>query len=227
MKSEQKQTIKQVDLEFRIDEKSFQTTQQYWTGRELKSEAEIPLTTPLYLSISRPYQDELVENDARVNLARPEIEYFYVRKKLQFSVNGASFTWYKQFITGIEIRELASISSEHVLFLDIKGDWEDDQIVDNEIVDLARPGKEHFFSKAIVVDIILIVNGRDRSWTKRSISFDEVIGLKGDGVDYGSKAYTVTYTNGPKANPSGEMAKGDSVVVKDRMKFYVTATDKS
>ena len=216
-----------VDLEFKIDGQLFQTNKQYWTGAELKAKVGIPESTPLYLSIQTPYEDELIENNGRVNMARPEIEYFYVRKKLQFSVNGKPFTWYKQFITGAEIRALANIPTQDVLYLDIKGDWEDDQILDDEIVDLARPGKENFFSKEVIVEIVLIVNGRDRVWINRTISFDEVVILKGDGADNGSKAYTVTYTNGPKGNPSGEMAKGDTVIVKDKMKFYVTATDKS
>jgi len=227
MKNEQNERLTLSPLEFKIDGRSLKTTRQYWTGAELKAEAGIPLQTSLYLSIARPYEDELIENDARVNLARPEIEYFYVKKKLQFSINGQSYVWYKQFITGAEIRKLGNIPLTHVLYLDIKGDWEDDQILDDEVVDLARPGKENFFSKEILLEITLIVNGRDRNWTKRSITFEEVIGLKDDGADFGSKAYTVTYTNGPKGNPSGEMAKGDTVVVKDKMKFYVTATDKS
>lgn len=214
-------------LKLVIEGKEFETYEQYKYGHELKSLAGIPLTTELFLSVDKGYDDELIVNDDRVNLARPETEYFYVKRKLNFTINGQAFTHYKQFIKGFEIRQLGGIAPEDIIFLDIKGDWEDDQILDDEVVDLARPGKENFFSKQVAIDLILIVNGRDRSWSKRSISFDEVIGLKGEGVDFGSKAYTVTYTNGPKGNPSGEMAKGDTVVVKNKMKFYVTATDKS
>lgn len=214
-------------LKLVIEGKEFETFDQYQYGHELKNLAGIPLTTELYLSVDKGYEDELIGNDDRVNLARPETEYFYVKRKLKFTINGNAYTWYKQFIKGFEIRQLGGIAPEDIIFLDIKGDWEDDQILDDEVVDLARPGKENFFSQEVSVEITLIVNGRDRSWMKRSITFEEVIGLKGEGADFGSKAYTVTYTNGPKGNPSGEMAKGDTVVVKDKMKFYVTATDKS
>jgi hypothetical protein len=39
--------------------------------------------------------------------------------------------------------------------------------------------------------------------------------------------YTVTYHNGPRANPEGTMLDGDKVKVKDGMVFNVQFTDKS
>ena len=69
-----------VPLKFVIEGKEFETFDQYKTGAELKQLAGIPLDTELFLSISRPYNDELIENEARVNLARPETEYFFVKK---------------------------------------------------------------------------------------------------------------------------------------------------
>ena len=39
--------------------------------------------------------------------------------------------------------------------------------------------------------------------------------------------YTVMYSRGPKANPEGELATGGSVLVKNRMVFLVTETDRS
>src|SRR5690554_4253564 len=85
-------------LKIMIEGKQYETTEQYLTGIQLKELAGIPLDTELFLSISRPYKDELIENDKVVNLARPETEYFFVKKKLHFSINGQPFTWYKQYI---------------------------------------------------------------------------------------------------------------------------------
>jgi hypothetical protein len=39
--------------------------------------------------------------------------------------------------------------------------------------------------------------------------------------------YTVMYSRGPKANPEGELVAGGSVLVKNRMVFLVTETDRS
>lgn len=134
-------------LKFIIEGEQFESVKQYLTGAQLKQLKGIPLETELYLSISKPYDDELIENDKSVNLARPETEYFFVKKKLHFTINKQPFVWYKQFIRGIQIRVLGNIDPLDDLYLDLKEGYEDDFIMDDEIVDLARPGKENFFSK--------------------------------------------------------------------------------
>ncbi|MDR0681949.1 MAG: multiubiquitin domain-containing protein, partial [Dysgonamonadaceae bacterium] len=151
-----------VPLKFIIEGKEYETREQYMTGAELKQLAGIPLDTELFLSISKPYNDELIENDTRVNLARPETEYFFVKRKLQFTINGVQFTWYKQFICGIQIRELGKIPREDELYLDLPDGWKDDFIEDDEIVDLARSGVEHFVSRPKPAEFVIIVNGREK-----------------------------------------------------------------
>lgn len=152
------QKLKQP-LKFIIEGQEFETVQQYLTGTEIKKLKGIPLETELYLSIAKPYSDELIENDKSINLARPDKEYFFVKKKLHFTINKEPFVWYKQFIRGIQIRELGKINSTDDLYLDLKEGYEDDLITDDEVVDLARPGKENFFSikkddpKLVQIDI--------------------------------------------------------------------------
>ncbi len=217
-----------VPLKFKIDGKEYETFDQYKTGRQLKIMAGIPLETELYLSIDEPYEDELIENDKSVNLARPEVEHFIVKKKLRFYINGEEFVWYKQFIMGSEIRELGKISSDFEIYLDIKDGWEDDLIHNNEEVDLARPGKEHFISRDKQREFKLIVNAREKNWGLDSISFEQLIGLAFGAYDGNpSRGYTASYCDGPKENREGIMVKGSSVCVKNKMKFDVTATDKS
>jgi hypothetical protein len=216
-----------VPLKFIIEGKEYETCNQYMTGEELKQLAGIPLETELFLSISKPYEDELIENDTRVNLARPETEYFFVKKKLHFTINGVAFTWYKQYIRGIQIRELGNISHGDELYLDLQDGWKDDFIENDEVVDLARPGVEHFISNPKPSDFVIIVNGREKQWKKREISFEEVVLLAFPQANYETGAYTVTYSAGPKQNPKGSMVKGDTVFVTNKMNFNVTATNKS
>lgn len=217
-----------VPLKFVIEGKEYETFDQYKTGAELKQLAGIPLDTELFLSISKPYQDELIENEKQVNLARPETEYFFVKKKLHFFINDKPFTWYKQFIRGIQIRELGNIPADHDIFLDIKGDWEDDQILDDEIVDLARPGKERFFSKPRPAEVTIIVNAQPHVWKETKISFEQLVVLAFGKYDSNpNKGYTVTYSRGLEPKPEGTMVKGSFVRVKNKMIFDVTATDKS
>lgn len=217
-----------IPLKFVIEGKEHETFDQYITGADLKKIAGIPLVTELYLSIKKPYQDELIENDKVVNLARPETEYFYVKKKLHFTINKVPYTWYKQYITGAEIRELGNIPPEDDIYLDIKEGWEDDLILDDEVVDLARPGVEHFFSKSRPTECIVIVNAREKVWKEKTISFEQVVILAFGAYDNNpNKGYTVTYSRGPESNPEGTMVKGSVVNVKHKMVFDVTATDKS
>nr|WP_312508988.1 multiubiquitin domain-containing protein [Chryseobacterium culicis] len=215
-------------LQFKIEGKQYETFQQYMTGAELKNLAGIPLETELFLSISKPYQDELIENAARVNLARPEMEYFFTKRNLEFFINGEQFFWYKQHIRGVQIRELGKISDDQDVFLDISPDWEDDLILDDEEVDLARPGKEKFFSKPRPVQLSIIVNARPHVWNEQNISFEQLIVVAFGSYDPSpNKGYTVTYSRGWNPKPEGTMVKGSEVRVKNKMIFDVTATDKS
>ena len=217
-----------VSLKFVIEGKEYETIDQYKTGAELKQLAGIPLDTELFLSISKPYQDELIENDKSVNLARPETEYFFVKKKLHFTINQVPFTWYLQYITGTEIRELGIISPNEDIYLDIKGGWEDDLILDDEVVDLARPGVEHFISKPKSKEFKIIVNAREKVWEEPSISFEQIVVLAYASYNNDpNKGYTVTYSKGPRPNREGTMVKGSVVEIKNNMIFDVTATDKS
>jgi hypothetical protein len=216
-----------VPLKLIIEGKEYETREQYVTGTELKQLAGIPLDTELFLSISKPYEDELIENDTRVNLARPETECFFVKRKLQFTINGAPFIWYKQFISGIQVRGLGDVPREDELYLDLPDGWKDDFIEDDEIVDLARPGVEHFISKPKPAEFVIIVNGREKIWNKRQISFEEVVSIAFPNVNYETSAYTVIYSGGPKQNPKGSMVKGDTVYVTNKMNFNVTATNQS
>ena len=166
-------------LKLMIEGKHYETFQQYMTGAQLKELAGIPLATELFLSIARPYKDELIENEKSVNLARPEIENFFVKKKLHFSIDGKPFTWYKQFIQGFQIRELGNIPPELDIYLDIKEGWEDDLITDDEVVDLARPGKEKFITKPVPVKFTVIIDRQNFTVKQECMTGKEILILAG------------------------------------------------
>jgi hypothetical protein len=213
-------------LKFVIEGKEYETFDQYKNGTELKQLAGIPLDTELFLSISKPYTDELIENEKSVDLARPETEYFFVKKKLHFTINSVAYTWYKQYIRGIQIRELGKISESDEIYLDLPGGWKDDLITNDEVVDLARPGVEHFVSRQHVNDIEIIVNGLPKKFDKPKITFEEVIILAFNTFDP-SRGYKVKYTEGPYQNPKGMLAQGTEVFVKNNMNFNVASTHQS
>jgi len=162
------------------------------------------------------------------NQKNENLEHGQVKRLLHLSINGKSYEWEKEYITGAEIRHLGKIPHEEDIFLAIKKPWEDEPIPDDKQVNLARPEIEHFYSKDKHHKFTLIVNGRPKPWIEKTITFEQVVVLAFGSYDPNPhKVYTVTYDRGPHENPEGSMVKGDKVCVKDKMIFNVTCTDKS
>lgn len=77
-------------------------------------------------------------------------------------------------------------------------------------------------------EVTIIVNTREKTWNKKEISYQEVIVLAfGSYSSDENTVYTVTFSRGPESHHEGSMVKGDSVKVKDGMRFNVTPTNKS
>ena len=74
--------MRNFHLKFSVDNKMFETDQQFLLGEDIKRMAHVPLEFDLYLVIPG-FQDELIENGTRVNMARPGIERFVSRKHEQ------------------------------------------------------------------------------------------------------------------------------------------------
>lgn len=148
------------------------------------------------------------------------------KKVIKVIINKKEYEWTEQYITGAQVRQLANIAAEEELFLKTREPKNDEMIGPDTSVDLAKPGIEHFYSVSKV--IILIVNGREKTWSEKTISFEQLINLAfGSIANNPNTVFTVTYKNGPEENRQGTMVKGDVVYVKNKMIFNVTATDKS
>jgi hypothetical protein len=76
--------------------------------------------------------------------------------------------------------------------------------------------------------VTIIVNARPKTVQKDEITFEEIIRLAYDNPPSGPNwVFTVTYHRGHGNKPEGSLHAGESVKVKDKMVFDVTATDKS
>lgn len=215
-------------LQLVVNKKNYDWLEQYITDEQLRKLGNIKNDDRLYLRVAEPWLDELILPGAKVNLARPGIEEFYSTKKLVFTVNGKSFEWPEQFITGKQIREIAGIDADDLIYLDNEKPYKDNLIEDDEEVDLARPTIEHFYTVPVGFEVTIIVSGTPHQWKKGKITFQQVIELAyGAYNDSPNVAYTVTYEDGPKQNPEGSMIKDLVVFVKNKMIFNATATDKS
>ena len=215
-------------LNFVVNKISYEWFEQYITGEQIRKIARIKGDDKIYLKITEPWDDELIFDDTRVNLAREGIEDFYTAEKLKFTVNGKLFDWSEQFINGKQIREIAGIDADDKIYLDNRKPYIDNLIEDDEQVDLARPSIERFYTVPVNLSITIIVSGSPHEWTKLQITFEEVIILAyGTFENNPNVAYTVAYEDGPTQNIEGSLIKGNSVYIKNKMIFHATATDKS
>lgn len=95
-------------LHLTINGQRFEWPEQYITGAEIRRLGNIPAENEIFLSIKKPWEDELITDDSRVDLARPEIEHFFSKmKELMIIVNGTTKKWDKPTISFREVIILA------------------------------------------------------------------------------------------------------------------------
>jgi hypothetical protein len=76
-------------------------------------------------------------------------------------------------------------------------------------------------------ELIIIVNAREYMVAKEELTFDDIVAFYENPPKGPNVYFTVTYRRGHGNKPEGSLVAGESVRVKDRMIFVVTATDRS
>ena len=152
-----------------------------------------------------------------------------MEKILKLSVDNTPIEVTAQFLSGLQIKELAKVPKEYDLFLVVPG-YEDELIGDEDQVNFARPGVERFVSRPHGAGITIMVNGVPCSHTRpaTSITYEQVVEYAFPNASFNSEiGYTVTYCDGPSRNPEGILVRGAKVSTKLHMRFDVTATHRS
>ena len=126
--------------------------------------------------------------------------------------------------TGEALYHLGHVAGHRELFREVGGDKEDELIPrDATVIHLKED--EHFYSQKAVT---LVINGEPHEVVETRISFEEVVKLAYPVPPPGQCIeFTVTYRNGPPANPKGTLTAGHSLRIKYKMIFDVTPTDRS
>lgn len=75
--------------------------------------------------------------------------------------------------------------------------------------------------------IEILVNGDGHEIDTKEVSYDQVVGLYLSDGGNPSNEYLIKYSHGPNQNPSGTLAPGQKVKVKDGMRFRVAGTGES
>jgi hypothetical protein len=128
--------------------------------------------------------------------------------------------------TGAALYVLGKVQPDMELFREVTGDREDSEVNNGpESVHLKQD--EHFHSgKPKVYKII--VNGRPKEVSTKTLTFDRVVALAFNPVPSGPNVqFTVTYRRGPRKSHEGSLTEGETVRIKEGMIFDVTETNKS
>lgn len=200
------------------------------TGSQILAAAGArPASDFLVFQVQRDGALEVVRPEETVDLRSAGAEKFLVfrsDRSFRFLLDERAFDWGASHISGGTIKRLAGVSAETMdVWLDAAGGK--DRVIDNkELVDLAQPGAERFVTRPIKITIK--VNSRDRVVDRRVLTYWDVVKLAyPEAVPSDQIIYAIDYASGPHQNPSGSLVEGQSVTVKEGMKFYVTPTDKS
>jgi len=125
--------------------------------------------------------------------------------------------------TGEALYILGEIPTHEKIYREVEGNHEDQLVLrDDDQIHLSND--EHFYSKRA---FIILVNGDEHEIESSHISYAQVIDLYLGSDGKPSNEYLVKYSHGPAENPSGTLAPGQKVVVKDDMRFRVAGTGES
>jgi hypothetical protein len=130
--------------------------------------------------------------------------------------------------TGAALYALGKVPTGFQLYREARSDQEDEPIYnDNEKEHLTSD--EHFYSKEEChKGFDIIVNAEQHHVDKKRVSFEQIVKLGfPTPPPFQNVLFTVTYYNGPNANPEGILTAGQTVKVKNEMVFNVKATDRS
>ncbi len=128
--------------------------------------------------------------------------------------------------TGSALYVLGKVQQGMELFGEVTGDRVDPEIENGpEVIHLKED--EHFHSGPPKVYTI-IVNGRKKEVSTKTLSFDQVVALAFNPVPVGPNVqFSVTYRKGPRKNHEGTLTERETVRIKDGMIFDVSETNKS
>lgn len=144
-------------------------------------------------------------------------------KLFDFSVNGTKYHSEHKILTGLQIKQIASVPADDFLFL-VHPNGREELVADHKTINFTRPGVEKFVSRKRAEEIMIMVNTNPKPYSKSEISYEEVVVLAGYTKPGQGNGYTVNYTNGPVSNPSGKLLPGEFVQVQNMMSFIVSGT---
>lgn len=136
---------------FEIDGQEFETSDPTLTPDQVKAMAGRPTDYLVYRTT--PTGDQRLDSGSIVELRGPEVERFRTapptppapQQPIKFNVDGQRFESSRPVVTGLDIKTIAGVTADFVLYLE--GRTGADRLIGNtDIIDLAQPGTESFYT---------------------------------------------------------------------------------
>lgn len=213
---------------FFVNDISYKSSDPKLTGREILQRAGFdPASEHVLIQITAP-GSRSIGLDEVVNLkaeGREVFRAFASDRIFTFTVDERGYEWGAPTVGEDELHMVTGVPEGKQFVLE-RADEPDRVISDGEVVDLGERGTESIRTKRATT--VIIVNAEEKLVHGKRISFEELVKLAFENPPTGPNILiTIDYGNGPPANPKGSLKPGQSVKIKNRMCFDVTATDRS
>lgn len=153
---------------------------------------------------------------------------FQTDRDFKLTLNGRQLEWGKPIISGSVLYKLAEPGEDEGVFLEVRGG--EDRLIDHgEIIDLGRPGVEHFITAPTTpVAYEFRVNSRPRTVADPRVTFEQVVQIAFPGQHGANVVFSMTYRHAASQPHAGELGAGGSIDVnKQGTIFNVTRTIQS
>ena len=125
--------------------------------------------------------------------------------------------------TGEALYTLGGIPTREKLYREA-GEDKEDKLIPRDDGRVHLKEDEHFYSQKVIT---ILVNQDEHDVEEKEISYAQVVELYLGSGGKPSNEYLVKYSHGPVENPSGTLAPGQKVNLKDGMRFRVAGTGES
>ena len=153
---------------------------------------------------------------------------FLTDRTFKLTLDDAQIKWGEPVMNGAVLYELAKLSNEEAVFLEVPGGK--DRLIDpGETINLAEPGIERFITAPKVATTFeIIVNSRSKTVLDQKVTFVQIVQFAFPGEHAANVVFSMTYRHAASKPHAGELGKGGVVEVKQEGTiFNVTRTVKS
>lgn len=153
---------------------------------------------------------------------------FQTDREFKLTLKGKELQWGKPAVSGSILYNLAGVSEEEAVFLDVPGGT-DKLIKQEDLIDLTARGIEHFIvGPKPVENYEIIVNARPKIIDHQRVTFEEVVRIAFPGAHDPNIRFSMTYRHAESKPHAGELGPGGAVEVKPKGTiFNVTKTVQS